>query len=984
MGWLGLKKALKKGTALKSEFQKSDKKDPFKQSPQQVPFEAEKKRQETKRMWDLIDKYHRKERLKGEQSAEKEVQEKNPKLNKAPVRSPRKGHTIAQLERLKQDHWHNPDTGTEIAEEEGQEYLNQLYQNRADRETEKMIREYSRPPKKIAKASAHEIWDLEYPIDAGLEKVEWNEPDLSEHHGKDVFVYYNLHKKVWSIKDRKTGIVIAHSKKVSVDNPQFKVSEAGRQRVLRDKSKNVHAGVVGKLNAHNNDFSSEGKKRVSYNPYKYSHFYESDTQAPVHSAESAILHVQDKIDNDGKAVRIPHVHAKTPVSNAPIVNEKIKKTKSLKKAVSMDELRSQGYKFNILKPTARRQAYAVTVHHKGKRVGHVLYSTSARLGSRKENEHQKGFHEVYRAEVNEGHRGKGLYQHMLNIGAEHVKSMGGKGLMSEGFQRSPDATRAWDKAGSFAVSPKDNTSIKPLPYSADYFIQKSKDGFNPSKKIKKGVARRLFPFDPQKVPTTERADVNEWQTYGAEPAPDIDDPDIDYYRDPGTIRDEIDPISPHAKQRALLRLTSRTRVRKNPATNEREFLLHRGVLGHEHDYVTEGDNYRYSHQRSSWTPDWEKANRFTKIMGHDFNENMERTKEESRPGQVISAWIPESKIAHVPYMYGGISGPHSRGENDYKKEHEIIVEPHEGRIVPHMEAFPPQAATRADRIASLSRKAKEKYRAKQEIQARMKQPLRPKFPKKPKKADPNQLELPLAASEPYLTLLELKKKEGLYKSLQKVASSSAAPAVKLNPEHGKIIANAYENMKHDPNHPEVKAAYGALIDETKKQFKDMLTQGFRFSAIKQGQDNPYKTSKDLHADIEKNKHLHFFPTEQGFGAEGSAPKDHPMLQPTEFVHEGKPLLANDLFRIVHDYRGHHLGGKSGFGPKGEQQAYLTHKKDFSPLAQKALASETLGQNSWVNFGPHGEQNRKNPEKTVYAEQKAGLLPDNIVSGKWHE
>lgn len=819
MGWLGLKKALKKGTALKSEFQKSDKKDPFKQSPQQVPFEAEKKRQETKRMWDLIDKYHRKERLKGEQSAEKEVQEKNPKLNKAPVRSPRKGHTIAQLERLKQDHWHNPDTGTEIAEEEGQEYLNQLYQNRADRETEKMIREYSRPPKKIAKASAHEIWDLEYPIDAGLEKVEWNEPDLSEHHGKDVFVYYNLHKKVWSIKDRKTGIVIAHSKKVSVDNPQFKVSEAGRQRVLRDKSKNVHAGVVGKLNAHNNDFSSEGKKRVSYNPYKYSHFYESDTQAPVHSAESAVLHVQDKIDNDGKAVRIPHVHAKTPVSNAPVVNEK----------------------------------------------------------------------------------------------------------------------------------------------------------------IKKGVARRLFPFNPQKVPTTERADVNEWQTYGAEPAPDID-----YYRDPGTAREEIDPISPHAKQRALLRLTSRTRVRKNPATNEREFLLHRGVLGHEHDYVTEGDNYRYSHQRSSWTPDWEKANRFTKIMGHDFNENMERTKEESRPGQVISAWIPESKIAHAPYMYGGISGPHSRGENDYKREHEIIVEPHEGRIVPHMEAFPSQAATRADRIASLSHKAKEKYRAKQEIQARMKQPLRPKFPKKPKKADPNQLELPLAASEPYLTLLELKKKEGLYKSLQKVASSSAAPAVKLNPEHGKIIANAYENMKHDPNHPEVKAAYGALIDETKKQFKDMLTQGFRFSAIKQGQDNPYKTSKDLHADIEKNKHLHFFPTEQGFGAEGSAPKDHPMLQPTEFVHEGKPLLANDLFRIVHDYRGHHLGGKSGFGPKGEQQAYLTHKKDFSPLAQKALASETLGQNSWVNFGPHGEQNRKNPEKTVYAEQKAGLLPDNIVSGKWHE
>ena len=214
------------------------------------------------------------------------------------------------------------------------------------------------------------------------------------------------------------------------------------------------------------------------------------------------------------------------------------------------------------------------------------------------------------------------------------------------------------------------------------------------------------------------------------------------------------------------------------------------------------------------------------------------------------------------------------------------------------------------------------------------------------------------------------------------ASFLSAPKVKLNPEHGKKIADAYHSMKHDPNHPEVKAAYGALIDETKKQFKDMLDQGFKFSKIKG--DNPYKTSKDLHADLKQNKHLYFFPTESGFGSGGQQTSDHPMLQPTEFMHEGKPLLANDLFRIVHDYRGHHLGGESGFGPIGEHQAYLTHKKDFSPLAQKALASETMGQNSWVNFGPHGEENRKNPANTVYADQKAGLLPDEIINGKWHE
>lgn len=219
----------------------------------------------------------------------------------------------------------------------------------------------------------------------------------------------------------------------------------------------------------------------------------------------------------------------------------------------------------------------------------------------------------------------------------------------------------------------------------------------------------------------------------------------------------------------------------------------------------------------------------------------------------------------------------------------------------------------------------------------------------------------------------LKKTEDLNKNIN----------IKLNPEHGKIIADAYEKMQHNPNDPKVKEAYGALINETKKQFKDMLDQGFKFSKIKSGQDDPYKTSKDVHSDIETNKHLWFFPTEQGFGPKGKK-IEHPMLQPTEFEFEGKPLLVNDLFRIVHDYRGHYLGGKSPFGPKGEHQAYLTHKKDFSPLAQKALATETMGQNSWVNFGPFGEQNRKNPQNTVYADQKAALLPDEIISGRWHE
>jgi hypothetical protein len=211
------------------------------------------------------------------------------------------------------------------------------------------------------------------------------------------------------------------------------------------------------------------------------------------------------------------------------------------------------------------------------------------------------------------------------------------------------------------------------------------------------------------------------------------------------------------------------------------------------------------------------------------------------------------------------------------------------------------------------------------------------------------------------------------------------PAVKLNPEHGRTIADAYHNMKHDPSHPEVKASYDALINETKQQYKDLLQQGYKFTRITDPDFRPYKNSKEMHADIENNKHLYYYPTSMGFGSEDSIPHDHPMLAPTEFTsHDGEQMAANDVFRQVHDINGHFLGGKTTFSPTGEHQSYLQHKKMYSNLAGKALATETMGQNSWVWAGPHGEHNRKNPANTIYAPQRAGLLPDEIINGKWHQ
>ena len=201
--------------------------------------------------------------------------------------------------------------------------------------------------------------------------------------------------------------------------------------------------------------------------------------------------------------------------------------------------------------------------------------------------------------------------------------------------------------------------------------------------------------------------------------------------------------------------------------------------------------------------------------------------------------------------------------------------------------------------------------------------------------------------------------------------------VKANPTAQSKIAEAYEAMKHDPTNPEVQKAYNALINETEQQYEDLQkNKNLKISKIGPDYENPYKSSKDLINDVKQNKHMAYFPTESGFGAGNAADavQNNPLLRETRFIGpDGKPMLANDLFRIVHDYYGH-VEGENKFGPTGEERAYQNHKKMYSPEASKALATETRGQNSWVNFGPYGEENRANPSNTKYAEQKTGLLP----------
>jgi GNAT superfamily N-acetyltransferase len=211
-----------------------------------------------------------------------------------------------------------------------------------------------------------------------------------------------------------------------------------------------------------------------------------------------------------------------------------------------------------------------------------------------------------------------------------------------------------------------------------------------------------------------------------------------------------------------------------------------------------------------------------------------------------------------------------------------------------------------------------------------------------------------------------------YASSKGIKLQHNLPKVKVNSERATKIAQAYESMPHNPNDPEVKHSYNSLANETMDQFNHLVNSGLKISRIKPGQENPYKTSKDLFHDVHQNGHIWYYPTEQGFGS-GKEVKNHPLLANTGITDDGHPLLANDVFRVVHDIYGHAKEGHN-FGPNGEENAWRTHMQMYSPSAQKALTSETRSQNSWVNFGKHGEHNRKNPSQTIFADQKAGLMP----------
>lgn len=106
-----------------------------------------------------------------------------------------------------------------------------------------------------------------------------------------VEIYRNLRSKCWSIRDKRTRLVTGHADYVELANCRLRVSEAGRQRVLRTRRKDVHAWIEGDLIVIDgcDGSATEGMVPITYNPYRMATFQRRDTGMPVLTAPRVVL-----------------------------------------------------------------------------------------------------------------------------------------------------------------------------------------------------------------------------------------------------------------------------------------------------------------------------------------------------------------------------------------------------------------------------------------------------------------------------------------------------------------------------------------------------------------------------------------------------------------------------------------------------------------------------------------------------------------------
>lgn len=171
--------------------------------------------------------------------------------------------------------------------------------------------------------------------------------------------------------------------------------------------------------------------------------------------------------------------------------------------------------------------------------------------------------------------------------------------------------------------------------------------------------------------------------------------------------------------------------------------------------------------------------------------------------------------------------------------------------------------------------------------------------------------------------------------------------IMVNETTGRKIAELYMSAPNNDERRETIDAYRAFAFETEQQYKELgnvLSLGVQSS-------DPYSSYQDMRADVSQGR-LDVLST----ASSGS----HPYMTDSQ----------NDMFRAVHDFHGHYMTGRD-FSRHGEEAAWTRHSLMYSPLARRAMTTETRGQNSAFIFALGGK---------TFPTQKLTLLPEWVTFG----
>ena len=103
-------------------------------------------------------------------------------------------------------------------------------------------------------------------------------------------IYRNLQTGTMSLQQKinKSWLVVGHVTNIVIENPTFYVSQAGKARVIRDKHKNVHAWVEGRLTSVSTDYLSN-LREIYYCPYNTERFLWKQTRESIESTDLLVV-----------------------------------------------------------------------------------------------------------------------------------------------------------------------------------------------------------------------------------------------------------------------------------------------------------------------------------------------------------------------------------------------------------------------------------------------------------------------------------------------------------------------------------------------------------------------------------------------------------------------------------------------------------------------------------------------------------------------